>query len=450
MSTAELEVPAAAVVPARVRRWRRYAEYRETGVEWLGEAPAHWRVMRLKDAARVSPRAEGLAPGAEVSWVPMEAIGERGELDPSRTRTPAEVGPGYPAFRDGDVLVAKISPCFENGKGALARGLVGGAGMGTTELHVLRARPGHDPAFLFYLSVSHPFRRLGEGAMYGAGGQKRVGAEFAEDFRTAFPPLPEQRAIAAFLDRETARLDALLERKERLAALLAEKRAALVMRAVTRGLDPRAPLRDSGAEWLGRIPAHWGVRPLKHATRFTNGAAFRPGDWGDEGVPIIRIENLNGGGGFNRTLLEAGPRHHVRPGDLLFAWSGSRGTSFGPFLWEQPGLHYLNQHIFRLDGFSCHKRWLFWTLRALTSYVETRAHGTIGMVHVTRQELGSIPVPVLPREEQRAIAAHLDERVAGIDRLIGRVHDHAGRLREYRAALVAAAVTGRIDVRGEE
>jgi type I restriction enzyme S subunit len=120
-------------------------------------------------------------------------------------------------------------------------------GSGTTELHVLRPTPRLDPAFLFYLTISHPFRSIGTAYMYGAGGQKRVPDDFVRDFRHPIPTIDEQRAIAAFLDRETARIDALIEKKRRQIELLHEKRAALISHVVTKGLDPSAPMNDSGS-----------------------------------------------------------------------------------------------------------------------------------------------------------------------------------------------------------
>jgi type I restriction enzyme S subunit len=218
---------------------------------------------------------------------------------------------------------------------------------------------------------------------------------------------------------------------------------------VTRGLDPEVPMKASDVEWLGEIPTHWQVGPLKYQTNFVNGAAFKPTDWGDEGTPIIRIENLNGGGNFNRTSHGVDPRYHIREGDLLFAWSGNRGTSFGPFIWRKKGLHYLNQHIFRLAQFQCEPSWFYWVLKGVTAYVEKQAHGIIGLVHITKQELGSVKVPLIPREEQHAIADHLDREMDGLDALVGKAQEHIEKLREYRTALISAAVTGKIDVREE-
>ncbi|MDE0527393.1 MAG: restriction endonuclease subunit S [Truepera sp.] len=193
----------------------------------------------------------------------MEAIGEQGQLDLSASRPVSEVQSGYSQFFDGDVVIAKITPCFENGKGALIRGTLNGVGYGTTELHVLTPGPELDGRFLYYVTVDPRFRRLGEACMTGTAGQQRVPEDFVRNFRIPVPPLSQQRAIADHLDRETAQLDALVAETERLLGLLAEKRRALITRAVTRGLNPSVPLRDSGIPWLGEIPVHWKATRLK-------------------------------------------------------------------------------------------------------------------------------------------------------------------------------------------
>ena len=180
---------------------------------------------RLRYLASSRPSGCRAASGGltEVPFLPMEAIGERNELDPSATRQMDDVRAGYTQFFDGDVVIAKITPCFENGKGALIRGMAGGVGYGTTELHVLTPGPELEGRFLYYVTVSPHFRRLGEACMTGAAGQKRVPEGFVRDYRVSVPPRSVQRAICDYLDRETARLDALVTEKERLLGLLEEK-----------------------------------------------------------------------------------------------------------------------------------------------------------------------------------------------------------------------------------
>lgn len=260
--------------PAKSLVMPRYPEYKASGVEWLGEVPAHWVVKRLRFVAELNPSKSELATLDKemlVSFLPMDAVGDDGKLNLEREKPIAEVETGYTFFRDGDVTVAKITPCFENGKGAVMRGLTQGIGFGTTELIVARPIASQTCSdYLHSLFTSVEFRKNGEGHMYGAGGQKRVPDDFVRNFEIAFPPIEEQQAIAAFLDRETGKIDALIAEQRRLVELLAEKRQVVISHAVTKGLPSTSsgqgsnvPMKDSGNEWLGEVPAHWAVRRLK-------------------------------------------------------------------------------------------------------------------------------------------------------------------------------------------
>lgn len=203
--------------------------------------------------------------------------------------------------------------------------------------------------------------------------------------------------------------------------------------------------RESGVEWLGDVPTPWPVQPLKTVAGFTNGEAFKPSEWSDAGTPIIRIQNLNGGDEFNFYEGSVDPRYHVHSGDLLFGWSGNRGTSFGPFKWSREGLHYLNQHIFKVDPGAAHPGWLYWCLKAVTQYVERQAHGIIGMVHVTQGKLGAVAVPLPSQREQEAVAAFLDRETAKIDALVEEQRRLIELLKEKRQAVISHAVTKGLD-----
>ena len=164
-------------------------------------------MKRLKYLATINPalpREVAPRPDDQVSFLPMEKISEQGTLDLSEVRPAREVSSGYTAIAEGDIIVAKITPCFENGKGALCFGLQGGVGYGTTELIVLRCTPQTDPRFLYWLTYSHEFRKWGEAAMTGSAGQKRVTEQFVANFLAPALSLEDQRRIAAFLDAQTA------------------------------------------------------------------------------------------------------------------------------------------------------------------------------------------------------------------------------------------------------
>jgi type I restriction enzyme S subunit len=205
---------------------------------------------------------------------------------------------------------------------------------------------------------------------------------------------------------------------------------------------PRYPgYKASGVEWLGEVPEGWSAKPLKHIAEFINGDTFKPSAWSESGLPIIRIQNLNGSEEFNYFDGAIESRYLVHDGDLLFGWSGNRGTSFGPFLWHRAEVCVLNQHIFRVVPKSLCKRALFWTLKAVTAHVEDQAHGIIGMVHITKGDLGAISVPLPPLPEQTAIAEFLDRETAKIDELVAEQRRLMELLKEKRQAVISHAVT---------
>jgi type I restriction enzyme S subunit len=176
------------------------------------------------------------------------------------------------------------------------RGLLGGVGFGTTELTVVRPYPQQSSSeYLYWLFMSAPFRKLGEASMYGAGGQKRVPDDFIRDFVVAFPDLAEQGAIVAFLDRETGKIDELVAEQEKLTALLKEKRQAVISHAVTKGLNPEAPMKPSGIEWLGDVPAHWTVMPIRLAAKLESGhtpSRNHPEYWENCEVPWFTLADV--------------------------------------------------------------------------------------------------------------------------------------------------------------
>ena len=443
-------------------RYRPYPAYKDSGVEWLGEIPAHWEMKRLKYAATLNPtptEARNRGESLEVSFVPMEAIGEYGGLELTTTKLVGEVYTGYTYFREGDVVVAKITPCFENGKGAVATGLVNEIAFGTTELHVLRVKESIDRQFLFYLSMGDEFRRLGEAEMYGAGGQKRVPDSFIRNLMHPLPSLSEQRAIAAFLDRETAKIDALVAKKERLIELLQEKRIALISDAVTKGLDPDVPLKDSGVEWLGEIPVHWEIMRLKQASRIQGGFAFSTDSFRNEGIPVVRMNNIRRGVLDLDNVVRI-PEHQCKDafalneGDIIYGLSGSIGAtgSLGNYAVVRKGdtPAQLNQRVaqFRPMIDRITEKFLVGSLQTSVFYEQVLSYTTgTAQFNVSTNDIGNVVLALPPIKEQRAIAAFLDSETAPINALMARVREAIDRFKELRTALISAAVTGKIDVR---
>lgn len=439
----------------------RYPTYKDSGVEWLGEVPGHWSVKRLRFVAELNPsksELNHLNRETAVSFLPMDAIGEDGSLNLEKEKPIHELESGYTYFRDGDVTVAKITPCYENGKGALMQGLLNGVGFGTTELIVARPRPEEiTGTYLHYLFISPDFRSIGESHMYGAGGQKRVPDAFVRNFATAFPPVTEQTQITAFLNRETAKIDGLVAEQRRLMALLKEKRQAVISHAVTQGLNPHAPMKPSGVEWLGEVPAHWVVQPLKHVVSLKSGGtpskanlAYWDGDVPWASSKDLKVEELaDTQDHITQQALDEGAAELVAAGSLLIVVRGMILIHTFPVVKTLVPMA-INQdlkaltpcQVLNIDFLALLLRG---SSRETLGRVDEAAHGT----KVLRlEDWTSLPLPIPPIHEQFRIVAEVVRHLAEIDTLTAEAQRAIALLQERRTALISAAVTGQIDVRG--
>ena len=420
--------------------------------------PGHWRNVRLRFVARVN-NPHGtlyLEPDDDVSFVPMASVGEYGGLDLTETKVLDEISDGYTFFTEGDVIVAKITPCFENGKGALASGLRNETAYGTTELHVLSASDGLNRRYLFYLSISQVFRSFGEGSMYGAGGQKRVPERFLKDFWVPLPPSDQQRAIADFLDNKTAEIDALIEIKRRLLELLAEKRAAIITNAVTKGIDPDPPLKDSGIDWFGQVPEHWEFEiPLKYFIRAFGGMTPATGnaEYWDGDIPWVSPKDM-------KVIEICDTEDHVTSlavtdtslgiipeGCVLFVVRGMiLAHTFPVAINKVPVTLNQDMKALSLDD-RLQAEFLVYFLNGISKYVlsivDTSAHGTKAL---RTEQWKNLNVALPPRPEQTKIVDWIDQQTRQIDDLETTIQEAINKLQEYRSALITSAVTGNIKV----
>jgi type I restriction enzyme S subunit len=416
----------------------------------LTATPTAWSKRRLRFDAKLNPLKSklNLPPETEVSFVPMEAIGELGGLQLTETRALEDVYNGYTYFANGDVCLAKITPCFENGKIALAQELTNGVAFGTTELHVIRPQPTVDANFLFYLMVSHDFRSYGEAEMLGAGGQKRVPEEFIKNWRAPLPFLETQRRIARFLDEKTARIDGLIEKKHALLERLAEKRQALITHAVIKGLNPDAPMKPSGIDWLGDIPAHWEVVPFKWRCRVQSGQVD-PREPGFADMPLIAPDHIESGTGrlFEITSAEEqgaiSGKYHCPPGSVLY--SKIRPALRKAALFQSECL--CSADMYAIDPRNYYeRRYLLYFLLtdAFTAYAELESL-RVAMPKVNRDALGAFPMPVPDMKEQNEIASFCFKKDQEHRLSSDQIKLSIKKLGEYRAALITAAVSGQLE-----
>ena len=210
-------------------------EMKDSGIQWIGEIPGAWKVKKLKYAALVNPLKDDLHKISDepVVFLPMDKVSESGKIDCSIRKPVSSLWSSFTFFRKNDVIVAKITPCFENGKTALLNELATSVGFGSTEFHVLRPREQIDSKFLYYVIKSEIFRKIGTAFMSGAAGQKRVPTDFISDFPLVLPSKEEQTHIAQYLDKEISRIDSLIEKETKRIALLKEYRQSLISNVVT-------------------------------------------------------------------------------------------------------------------------------------------------------------------------------------------------------------------------
>jgi type I restriction enzyme S subunit len=267
--------------------------------------------------------------------------------------------------------------------------------------------------------------------------------------------VPEQCAIATFLDRETARINDLIAKKERLIELLQEKRAALISHAVTKGLDPTVPMKDSGVEWLGEIPAHWDILLLKRVARIRYGLGQPPVEL-DEGKPLVRATNVKSGTVASEGMLYIDPidippgkNAVLSEGEIIVVRSGAYtgDSAIIPKEFEGAIAGY-DMVVTVTKGYSPFIAW-----QLLSKEVRDLQFGFYNLraaqSHLNAEDLGGIIIVVPPLSEQHCIASYLDSETAKIDALISRIRDGIEKLKEYSTALISSAVTGKIDVRGE-
>jgi type I restriction enzyme S subunit len=253
-----------------------YQKYKDSGIEWLDKIPSIWDMKRLKMA--VNHSAKKNLNDDDLPYIGLENIESwTGRLIESENEKDSESLNSL--FKTGDVLLGKLRPY-------LAKALVADFdGQCTSELLVLRPKD-LKRDFLFYLILSDQIIKLIDSSTYGAK-MPRANWDFIGNIYSPIPSVDEQKAITSFLDGETARIDSLIDKKQRLIELLKERRTALITQAVTKGLDPKVPMKESCVEWLGEIPRHWEVRRLKLAVAHSNRKNLN-----DDDLPYLGLENI--------------------------------------------------------------------------------------------------------------------------------------------------------------
>lgn len=428
-----------------------YPRYQDSGVEWLGEVPSHWQVRRLGGV--FTERREKVSD----TEFPALSVTKQGIVPQLETAAKTDDNDNRKGVRAGDFVINSRSD--RKGSSGLSR-LDGSVSLINT---VITPDALLDPAFVHFLLRSAPFQE--EFYRYGKGIVADLWSTNYSEMKNillAFPERPEQAVIAAFLDRETAKIDALIEEQRRLIALLKEKRQAVISHAVTKGLNPRAPMKDSGVEWLGNVPAHWTVAPLKRTAAVLAGYAFAANAFSQnsDNWRLLRGINLSASGirwnedtvYWDRSPDDGLSPWELRVGDVVLGmdrpWIGD-GLRVAEITEDDlPCMLLQRVAAVRADCPSA-QRFILHCLRHEAFFHHCAPEMTgVSVPHISGGQIEEFRMPVPPAEEMDAIAAHIDIRSNEFAALINAAHSAIALLNERRAALISAAVTGKIDVRG--
>ncbi len=428
--------------------------------EWIRKIPVSWRVMRLKMLVS-EPLQYGANEAAVLTdpnlprYIRITDICEDGTLRAETFKSlPQESAAPY-LLKGGDLLFARSGATV--GKTFRYDSTWGPAAYAG---YLIRARMNKmliTSTFAHYFAQSNPYWNWLRSNLVQATIQN-VSAERYANLRVPVPPVADQCTIVTFLDRETAKIAALIQKKRRLIELLNEKRAALISHAVTKGLDSSVAMRPSGVEWIGKIPAHWATQTLGALARIVRGGSPRPaGDprfFSGDYIPWVVVGELTKDtskhlAATSTMLTSAGAKSSRRFQSETLLLTNSGATLGVPKILKIEAC--ANDGVLGFLDLSADTciDYLYYYLTSLTENYRARLRQGCGQPNLNTSMVKETQAPFPPVREQGAIALKLDQQVGEVEDLKARIYSAVDLLQEYRAALISAAVTGQIDVRGE-
>ena len=437
-----------------------YPKYKDSKVQWLGAVPAHWEVKALKKIVAV-PVTDGPHETPQfldegILFVSAEAVSS-GRIDFSKARACISAEDNaryslkyYPKLHD----IYMVKSGATTGVTAIVEDRIDFNIW--SPLAVIRCGEEAIPHFVLNFMRSRNFLEAIT-LNWSFGTQQNIGMGVIENLACVVPPREEQSAIATFLDRETGKIDTLVAEQERLMALLKEKRQAVISQAVTKGLDPNAPMKPSGLEWLGEVPVEWEIMPLKHLVRFVSGGtpSKEREDYWEGDIPWVSPKDMKKWivtGDADQITAEAAAASNlvlVEPDTVMIVVRGMILAHSFPVALSGRRLT-INQDMKALiPSHHIYSRYLAYTLvahkQAVAEFIDEAGHGTRAM---RMEGFASFKISVPSRDQQMKIVDFLDKEIDKLASLSTEAARAVALLKERRAALISAAVTGKIDVRG--
>lgn len=416
--------------------------------------------MRLKDISILSPQYTGKDLDTEVSFVPMESL-RCGSIE-ARSISFREAKGKYTYFANGDLLIAKVTPCFENGNIAVAKNLNEGIGFGSSEIFVLRMSDSVNVDYMFYLTLTSDFKGKACSTMCGVGGLKRISPLFMRTYEWNLPDLEEQKKQVHYLNKQSITIDRRISLLTKKRDCYSRLKSSIINRAVTRGLNSAISFKDSRVEWIGKIPEHWEVSRLKDLGYLYSGLTGKSGDdfrCDDETktkpyIPFTNVlnnivVNLNQ---VNNVVMEDGEaQNKVQENDLIFLMSSEDYESIAKcaVVLGKPGEVYLNSFCrgLHFEDTSVYAPFVNYQLLSekFRDSLRFEARG-FTRINIKVDRISSQFVALPPFEEQQVIATYLDEKCAKIDAAVANIEKQIDAMKRLKRALINEVVTGKREV----
>jgi len=434
-----------------------YPQYKDSGVQWLGVVPEHWKVEKLKNVLHIKKEVVGKnSADYTLLSLTLQGIIPR-DLDNPQGKFPAEFDT-YQAVEKNDLIFC----LFDVEETPRAVGISDFTGMITGAYTVCHVEKSNNPKFVYYFYLSRDQYKAFK--MYYSGLRNVIRKEVFLSIPFPYPSLDEQTAIAAFLDRETGKIDALIAEQEKLLTLLAEKRQATISHAVTKGLNPDVPMKDSGVEWLGKVPEHWMSCRLRRYATFIDGDRGieypNEKDFTNDGIVFLSSKNIVSNQldltevkYISEEKFNALNRGKALDGDLIVKVRGSAGRigELAKFDAKKIGIEtaFINAQMMILrvrenilpDFLCLISQGIYWTEQLYVG-----AYGT-AQQQLSNEVFANLFIAVPPLTEQELIVNFTKSTISKFDSLIDATRGSINLMKERRSALIAAAVTGKIDVR---
>ncbi len=426
-----------------------YEDYEESGQSWVGKYPSDWKLVRNKAIFTEKTAAVGKrASEYKLLSLTLGGVIPR-DMENPKGKFPAEFDT-YKIVEPDDLIFC----LFDVAETPRAVGRADEAGMITGAYTVLRPRPGISPRFLnyFYLSLDYD-KRLSP--LY-TGLRNVIKIDTFMSIKTPLPDLDTQNRIVRFLDEKTAEIDAAIAKKRRLIDLLNEQKAILINRAVTRGLNPDAPMKDSGVDWIGEIPAHWEVKRVKHVTsRIVDGTHFTP-TYVDEGVPFLRVTDLTKSGNAEIDWEEArripekehkelAKRALPRRGDVLLSKNGTIGLT-KVVEWDHEVSIFVSLCLIRPTSLLNPHYFAFFFNSPVVDEQLTFGSKRTSVTNLHLDKIKELLILLPPEKEQEEIVLSMNSELAPFFQAIELVESEISTLNEFKQTLIANAVTGKIKI----